>query len=106
MTATTPQTAIKAFFDIRGDEMIDDDEIAEALHEIGNPAANLHVARTAETVDDYVENGWRVDSKQDYPGVTVLVKENTYNGVGRKRVSRVYANVADCGDFRLVYVDA
>lgn len=103
-----PATAIAAFFDARGDEMIDDDEIATAVAEIGNPDADLPVTKTTETVNDFIANGWEHSERlceglNGVVGMTKIVGEHrTPRGM---RPSRAYAYIADCGDFRLVYVE-
>ena len=90
----TPEQAVAKFFEIRGDDpqFVDSDEIAEAVREIGNPDANLHVVWTAETADDYRSNGWQ--DYRDEGGIVTL-----------KRGKRIFANIADCGDHRLVYIE-
>lgn len=93
MTIFTDDQAIREFFDIRGDELLDEADIAEAVSEIGNPDAYLHVARTRETVADFIANGW-THHHDEASGIVVL-----------KRGKRTYANIADCGDYRLVYVE-
>ena len=105
MTTMTPEQAIAEFFSIRGDEMVDADEIAEAVAEIGNDEANLHVAQTAETADDFRANGWQ-DCNVDGGKAVTLRKQ-----MGEHRTARgmtptwAYAYIADCGDYRLVYVE-
>jgi len=105
MTAMTPTQAVKEFFDIRGDEMVDDDDIREAISDIGNDEASLPVVKTAETVADYRANGWQ-DHDLDCGGVVALRKQT-----GEHRTARgvaplwAYVYIADCGDHRLVYVE-
>lgn len=84
--------AIEKFFEIRGDE-VDQDDIADAVREIGNPDANLPVVKTGETVDDFRRNGW-TDYTSEVEGIVVL-----------KKGKRTFVNIADCGDHRLALVE-
>ena len=101
---TTPEAAAEFFFECAGYGAVDADDIAEAVREIGNPDANIHIVKTAETADDYRANGWADYSEED--GIIILRKK-----VGEHRTARGMApnyhfvNIADCGDYRLVYVE-
>lgn len=104
----TPTQAIAAFFDARGDEMVNDDEITSAVAEIGNDAAGLPVTKTTETVENFVASGWERSERlseglNGVVGVSKIVGEHrTARGM---RPTRAYAYIADCGDYRLVYVE-
>jgi hypothetical protein len=106
----TKETAIRAFLDARGDDMIDDADIAEAVREIGDPTANLPVTETLETADNYRAAGYSDEARawaDEYreQGLTVLSKVT-----GQRNTKRGYVDIirtvmiADTGDKRLVSV--
>lgn len=99
MQILTPAQAVTAFFELLGDEAFDADEVAEAVREIGNPGARLPVAKTRETVNDYLRNGWERFPPGDYGGVICLRSGPAGRG------TRTYVYIADCGDYRLDYVE-
>jgi hypothetical protein len=69
------------------------EEASEWAAEIGEEGAPL--VKTTETVADWKANGWTVFAEKS--GATILERK-----VGK--VVRL-ACMADCGDYRLVYVD-
>lgn len=103
-TILTPTEAVTEFFAIRGDEGLMDWEVEEAVAEIGNPDANLHVVKTNEDADDYRRNGWQDHSQEN--GITILRKQTGSRMTKRgSRPVHTFVNIADCGDYRLVLVE-
>lgn len=90
----TQQEAVALLADISG-QVFDAADLDYLEQDIGDPDSTLPITRTAETVEDFKASGF-----EDYdsytlnrPGLTILKKGGTY------------ANIVDCGDFRLVTIE-
>lgn len=103
-TILSPTAAVTEFFAMRGDRMVLASEIEEALAEIGNPDAQLPITKTTESVDDFRANGWQ-DYTRESGIITLRKQTGTHRTARGMKPSYTYANIADCGEYRLVYVE-
>lgn len=74
----------------------DEQDLLWIEEEIGDPNALVPITRTTETVDDFRASGFEdyANGSHNRPGFTIL-----------KRGRNTFANIADCGDYRLVTIE-
>lgn len=104
MTVTmTAKQAITAFHEIAGNEGITDEDVDYGVAAIGDPDAELSVTQTYETVEDWLtSNGpgfkWGRCPHLDAGGAVALEQKT-------EAKNKHYAYIADCGEYRLVYIE-